>query len=255
MHVPRPLAATALIAVLLGFAFQLAAQVPSLEPNTPENKPAPTVSFEFVLSGASPAHYALAVESSGRAAYQSNDVGLATANDSTQGTPYMRRFVVSNATSTRIFALARQANYFKGNFEYSKGRVADTGTKTLSYGQGSLNTFGTTTTPGAPTVGVRSSTTYNYSDNAAIQQLTTIFEGISNTLELGTRLDYLHRFDRLGLDAELKQAEEKAKNGQLLELQVIEPNLRAVADDTSVLNVARERAQHLLKLAQASGTR
>jgi hypothetical protein len=145
-----------------------------------------------------------------------------------------------------VFQLAKQANYFRGNFNYTKGRIANTGTKTLSYSEGPVDSFG------KPTNGVRYETTYNYSENAAIQELTAIFQNISNTLELGRRLDHLRRFDRLGLDAELKRAEEMAKGGQLLELQAILPALQKVVDDSSVLHIARESAQHLIGLAEAS---
>ena len=60
--------------------------------------------------------------------------------------------------------------------------------------------------------------------------------------------DYLLCFDRLGLDAALAQAEAKAKNKQLYELLAIAPELRAVAEDTEVMNVARARAQRLLRM-------
>ena len=88
---------------------------------------------------------------------------------------------MSDVTRTRIFSLAKQAHYFKGNFAYTKGRVADTGTKTLTYSEGPADSFD------QPTAGVHNTTTYNYSEDPAIQQLTSIFEGISETMELGRR--------------------------------------------------------------------
>lgn len=224
------------------------AQQPNLEPDTPHDKPQPTVSFDFVLPGTRPAHFAISVESSGRAAYRSDEVAPKSGSDEQAGDPYLLRFVMSEPTRTRIFALARQADFFKGDFNYTKSRVANTGAKTLSYGEGPSVAFG------GPTNGVRNSTTYNYSDNPAIQQLTTIFQSISNTIELGARLDFLRRFDKLGLDAELKRADEMAKENNFVELHVIAPTLRTISEDYRVVNVARQRAKNLLSMAEASSS-
>jgi hypothetical protein len=224
------------------------AQQPNLEPDTPHDKPLPTVSFDFVLPGTRPAHFAVSVESSGRTAYRSDEVAPVAGNESETGEPYLLRFVMSEPTRTRIFELTSQANFFKGDFNYTKSRVANTGTKTLTYGEGPSVAFG------GPTNGVRNSTTYNYSENPAIQQLTTIFQSISNTIELGARLDFLRRFDRLGLDAELKRADELAKENNYIELHVIAPTLRAISEDYRVINVARQRAKNLLSMAEQTSS-
>jgi hypothetical protein len=225
------------------------AQQPDLEPKTPGDKPAPVIAYDQVFPGVIPAHFSVAVESTNRAAYRSDDIGTQGVSASSKGDPFEQKFTVSETTRTRIFQLAKQANYFRGNFNYTKGRIANTGAKTLSYSEGPEDWFG------KPTNGVRYETTYNYSENTAIQELTAIFQNISNTLELGQRLNHLHRFDRLGLDAELKRAEEMAKSGQLLELQAILPALQQVVDDSSVLHIARERAQQLIRLAPSSAAR
>lgn len=232
-----------IVALLLSPAWS---QQPNLEPNSPSDKPVPTVGFEIAFSGATPAHYAVAVESSGRAAYRSDDLRAGSSVQQPTGVPYVVRFTISDATRSRIFALAKQAKFFKGNFDYTKTRVANTGTKTLRYGEGSADSFT------SPTRGEFTSTTYNYSENPAIQQLTAIFQSISSTLELGRRLESMHRYERLGLDEELKNAEQAASDHQLVELDAIAPALQAIAQDPAVLHIARERAQHLLKLA-ASG--
>ncbi len=234
-----------LIAVVLACSLFVWGQQPNLEPNTPGDKPVPTVTYDQVFPGAVPAHFSVAVESDGRAAYRSDETGPGAPETAT-GDPYLLQFVVSDATRTRIFNLASEANYFHGNFNYTKNRIASTGTKTLTYSEGPAVSFGN------PTSGVRSSTVYNYSENRAIQQLTSIFQVISQTVELGRRLNYLHRFDKLGLDAELKSAEQMAHEGQLLELQAIAPTLKAVADDSAVMHIARQRAQDLLKIATSS---
>ena len=230
-------------ALVAGFCWGL--QTPKVELSTPGDKPVPLVTFELAFPGATPSHYSIAVESSGRAAYRSDDIGAQGERESAAGDPYLVKFIVSEPTRSRIFQLAKEVNYFQGNFNYTKTRVADTGTKTLSYSEGPADSFAT------PTIGKRTQTVYNYSQNPSIQQLTTIFQQISATLELGRRIDYLHRFDKLGLDAELKRADEMAGENQLLEIQAIAPSLRAVADDYSVLHIARQHAEHLLEQAGA----
>lgn len=251
MNYCRRLMATALGSFLLACAAQ--AQTAALEPNSPGDKHMPTVTFELLFPDVRPAHYTIAVESSGRALYQSGDEDAGRAK-AVQGIPhtlrYTLRFIASAATRTRIFDLARQAGYFQGNFDYTKHRVANTGSKTLTYSASS-----TEATPASPPAGVGHTTTYNYSENPAIQQLTAIFQGISASAELAARLEHLRRFDRLGLDEELRQAEEMAQNGQLVELQVAIPALQAVVDDPSALNIARQRALHLLRLASAAAAR
>ena len=95
------------------------------------------------------------------------------------------------------------------------------------------------------------STTYDYSENRAIQEITNILSGISNTIEHGRKLQFLHRFDKLGLEDELKAMENAAENHNLAELQIIAPTLQSIADDTTVLNIARQRAKRLLAKAKS----
>jgi hypothetical protein len=202
------------------------AQKPDLEPQRPD-APVPTVTFTRNWPQAMPEYYSISVEQTGRAAYQSN--GKVTA-DAAPGDPYFVKFTMSAPTRRRIFDLARQADYFRGKFDFKKGNIANTGAKTLSYAEGER----------------RSETSYNWSQDAAIQQLTTIFENISVTLESGRRLAYLYRHDKLGLDLELKNMQQAAQNGSLPEVQTVEPVLKQIAQDPAVMRIARQRAQALL---------
>lgn len=205
------------------------AQYPDLRPDERADRPAPTVTFRLEMPTFNPTYFGVAVESTGRAAYQSQPQPT---TDHIPGDPYLVKFVVSETTDKRIMELAREANYFQGNFDYKKGKIANTGSKTLSYADDDRC----------------NQTTYNWSENQAIQQLTTIFQDISNTMEFGRRLAFLHRFDKLGLDAELKSMEEQAKANNLAELQGIEPILKSIASDYAVMNLARARAERLLAM-------
>ncbi len=216
-------------------------QVPNLEPNRNLNPPMPIVAFDFVWTSAKPSHYAIAVESEGNAAYRSDE---SLNNDKPVGDPYITKFVVTEPTRSRIFALAKETNYFKGDFDFTKSRIANTGIKTLTYIEGNL-----TDNFDIPVKGQEHQTTYNWSQNPAIQELTRIFQGISATFELGQKLEFDRRFDKLGLDAELKSAEEMQKNGSLEQVQAIAPTLKKIADDVSIMHIARERAKRLLSAA------
>ncbi|HJS99846.1 MAG TPA: hypothetical protein VJ756_12210 [Terriglobales bacterium] len=219
-----------IVTMLLALSMALLAQVPNLHPQqtfTPE----PIVSFSLELAGAVPPYYSISVESTGNAAYRSSPIP-----GDMEGDPYITKFVVSQAARTSIFDLAKKLHYFKGDYEYHKGRLANTGAKTLYYTDEKTN----------------NSTTYNYSSNQEIQELTKLFQGISTTLEFGRRLQYYYDHQKLGLDDELKRMDQMAQEGQLDELQAVSPILRKIADDPQVMHIDKQHAQHLLQLASAS---
>jgi hypothetical protein len=229
-------------ALLLFIACSLfaSAQTTDPEPNR-TGAPVPVITFDFNFPGGSPAHYSISVESTGRTSYRS-DAGTSSGDQQ----PYTSQFTMSDAVKRQIFDLAKQARYFQGDFEYHGGRVANTGTKTMTYAEGpqraDLNN---------PTNGKQNRTTYNYSQNPAIQQLTSIFQKISATMEFGSRLEHEHRFDRMSLEGELKRMEEMLKSHDLLELQAIGTVLRDIAQDSAIFNVTRERAMRLFRAGEA----
>jgi hypothetical protein len=88
---------------------------------------------------------------------------------------------------------------------------------------------------------------YNYSENKIVQSLTDIFLGIASTLDEGRKLEFLHRYDRLGLDAEINSFADEVKEGRAIELGTISPTLAAIADDTAVIQRVRLRAAKMLE--------
>jgi hypothetical protein len=229
MFMMRARQATDVIIAVLLIAATSWAQLPTLDPRTPNDKPAPLVTFEFTFPGGTPAHYGLAVEAGGRAAYRSDDAVSDTQGEGS-ATPYLVKFLVSTASAERIFQLARALNYFQGDFEYHGGRIANMGAKKLTFKSGS----------------VEHTTAYNYSQNQNLQQLTALFQGIGNALEYRRRLERLYRYDKLGLDSELKAMEEDVKRNYLAELKVDESILKQIAGDSSVMNISRRRAESIL---------
>jgi len=190
----------------------------------------PAITYDVFWEAATPQAYTITVQPTGKAKYMSRNPTKPPDSNGPQDEDYELEFNMSPASSEKIFALARQAGYFNGDFDYKKHAVASTGKKTLSYADGDR----------------RFHTIYNWSENPAIDQLTRLFGGISNTIENGRRLQFLRRFDKLGLEAALKGMEDMAQNENLAEIQIIAPLLENIANDSSVLNIARQRARRLL---------
>jgi hypothetical protein len=195
-----------------------------------------TVSFTLDFPNSVPDHYKITVSSEGRATYDST--GKLTP-DVEQPEPFRLDFQMSPETTAKIFDLTTRAKYFEGRVDSGKKNLASTGEKTLTYQDGSRST----------------EAQYNYSPKAPVQELTTLFQNLSTTLEFGRRLDYYHRYQKLALDDELKRMEEMNREGNLGELQAVAPILRQIADDNTVINVARARALRLLSIKTASRSR
>ena len=80
--------------------------------------------------------------------------------------------------------------------------------------------------------------------------LTEMFQAISLTLDMGRKLDFDHRFDRLGLDATMASLTDMVDAGRAMELGTIASTLKSIARDSDVLERVRLRAERLLKQAQ-----
>ena len=193
---------------------------------------AATVTFTLDFPQSNPEHYSIAIDTSGNARYECTGK---VAQDSEEEL-YRARFQVSAGNRERIFSLAKQARYFTGAIDSSKGNLAFTGAKVLSYQDGQ-----------------RSNTAhYNYSNLAPVQQLTTLFQNMAATLEYGRRLAYYHRYQKLALDDELKRMQTQARNDELSEIQSVGPVLQEILDDASVINVVRARAKELIEMGNGA---
>src|SRR5215468_4002909 len=188
-----------------------------------------TVTFSIDFPNSSPEHYSIDVQSDGRTHYESS--GKLSA-DSDVRDDYQTDFTFSDSTRARIFELAAQAHYFTGKVDSGNKKLAFTGKKKLVYTDGQRN----------------SSADYNYSQQQPVQQLTTLFQSVSASMEFGRRLTYFHRYQKLALDDELKRMEDEAQRGELAELQAVTPVLESIYQDASVINVVRARAHRITEM-------
>lgn len=220
-----------LLALLLPAAVLLAG--PTLRAqNADQNSAAgASISFTRVWDAFTPQSVTFTVSASGATKYSSNNPG----RTGDEVDDYQTEFTMSPGSRDKLFRYAKEANYFDGDFTFKKHVVASTGKKTLSYSDPARHF----------------SATYDYSENKAIQEITSIFAGVSNTIEHGRKLQFLRRFDKLGLEEELKGMESAAEGHNLAELKIIAPMLESIAEDSTVLNIARQRAKKLAARANS----
>jgi hypothetical protein len=196
------------------------------------------VSFEFERPGLAVPKFTMTVNEDGTGRYVAEEVlpaSSASAGSEVPGTQHIDRAItLTGATTGQIFAAARALDRFNVACESQAKNIADTGKKTLRYA-------------GA---GGDGSCVYNYSQDKRVVSLTEMFQGIAVTLDLGRKLEFEHRFDRLGLDATMAKLTEQADSGSAKEVITIAATLRSIAGDSEVLERVRLRAARLLQQAQ-----
>jgi hypothetical protein len=197
----------------------------------------PAVSFQFERKGVPVPHYVILLREDGSGRYQADEAQVAPSLQSSSAVQYVggkhvdRPITLSPPTTEKIFKTARAVKFFNIDCASKAKNIANTGDKTLSY----------TGSDGKGSCG------YNYSDNKNVSMLTDMFLAIAFTMDEGRRLEFLHRYDRLGLDAEMNSLANEAQAGRALELGTIAPTLNSIADDTALMQRVRLRAEKLLE--------
>jgi hypothetical protein len=214
-----------------------AMSAPTIAQQTANASAASTAMVTFTLDfpESNPAHYSIAVDATGHARYEC----VGTIAEDSEEQPYRVEFQASAGSREKIFDWAKRAQYFAGKIDSGNNKLAFTGTKLLSFQDGQ-----------------RSNTArYNYSNLAAVQQLTELFQRMGGTLDYGRRLSYYHRYQKLALDDELKRMETQARNNELDEIQGVAPVLQEIFEDASVINVVRARAKELIEMGKNATAR
>ena len=170
--------------------------------------------------------YFISVKSDGKSHFD----GIPHADETNDTDAYQQDFTMSDANRQKVFDLAQKLHYFQGDYDSHLKHIAQTGKKTLQYQSPQMN----------------GSTTYNYSQNPEVQQLTNLFTGIAMTIDFGRKLAFQYRYDKLGMDKQLKELEDLQADHGVEELQIIAPMLRKIADDANLMNISRESARRLL---------
>jgi hypothetical protein len=196
----------------------------------------PQISFKFERAGVPVSHFIIQIHEDGTGNYQADVTpGIGGGSPVAAQLQHVNRTItLTPATTAKLFHAAREQKSFNIDCASKAKNIADTGAKTLSYS-------------GADGKG---SCVYNYSENKDVAAATDTFLAIAFTLDEGRRLSFLHRFDRLGLDAEMGTLSEEAKAGRALELGTIAPTLSSIAADTEVMERVRRQAAKLLEQAK-----
>ena len=209
------------------------------QPATPSATPRATIVFEYTRPGLSVPHFVLTLTEDGSGTYAAEVApapvrGYPAAADA-EPTPVRRSLSVSAPAVAAIFASARSLDLFHVECASPAKNIADSGAKKLTY-------------TGPDGTG---SCAYNYSELKPVVAMTTQFLAIAATLDEGRALDFKHRFDRLGLDAEIASLARQSGEGQAVELLNIKPTLEAIASDHALLERVRLAAAKLLERAGA----
>jgi hypothetical protein len=204
--------------------------VPAQQPS-PSSAAVPgqaSVRFSFDWSQGYPWQtYSITVQSDGKARFD----GTPHADETNDTDPYQQDFTMSAANRQKIFDLTQKLNYFQGDFASRMKNIAQTGKKTLHY-----------QSPQA-----QNSTTYNWSQNTDVEELTRLFTAIATTIDFGRKLAFQYRFDKLGMDKLLKELEAQQASHGVEELAIISPMLRKIANDPNLMNISRQSAERLLR--------
>lgn len=223
--------------VPLAFALWMTAAPPqegTVQAPTSETSPvtlAPDkVSFDFEFKGLAVPHWAIEVYADGTGRYDEIASGERRPAESKQ------TLHVSQAIRKRLYSgiSAVSANKCSSKAKH----IANTGQKTIAYRLQNGNALGPCT--------------FNYSDDDTLMDAVAAFQAIANTLQIGAQLAHLHRFDRLGLDAQIELLVNENAAGRALEIGNIAPVLRSVAEDERVMERVRRKAARLLQDADVS---
>ncbi|HEX6803540.1 MAG TPA: hypothetical protein VF133_07650 [Terriglobales bacterium] len=225
MHLPKLHPISLFLVVIVSCS--LLAQNPQL--HVPRSRRFPTVFFTSVLWSADPAYYSIALDSSGTATYESLPASVGR-----NGVPYTMEFQVSDRTRRIAFNLAQGLNYFSGMQNQAIPSPQTTRVHTLAYIDTTFN----------------NQFSYGTSSNADLEELTSVFEEVSETFENGRRLVYLQQHDKNALGPELQRLDHETQHRRTREFQALTPILRGLVQDQSLGGDVRREAAKLLTLAE-----
>ena len=203
--------------------------------------PVSEVSFHLERPGLSVPKFTIAIHEDGTGTYKGEEAGVSGGPGAapSPGRSINRPIRLSQATTETIFKTARSLDYFNIACETKLKNIANTGKKSLSYSGPDGN----------------GSCLYNYSENKQVAQITETFQGVAFTMDEGRKLDFLHRYDRLGLYSEMDVLIHEVEEKRALEIGNITSSLTSIVADDALMQKVRERAAKLLALAEDTSSK
>jgi hypothetical protein len=188
-----------------------------------------TITFQHVFKGSSPEFVEIKVSEDGAATFDIRQLSQ---------DPQPAKFEVGQAVRSKIFQLAQEARNFQGaDFDIHR-RVAYLGEKVFRYEKGAEV----------------HETRFNYTIDRVASQLVMIFDGLSQQQQDIDELEQKLRYDRLGVNDALRRLEADLGRARLPEPQRALPVLERIAEDTRVVELARQRARSLAERIRSSQT-
>jgi len=185
------------------------------------------ISFHFESPMAPVPDYTIAVNADGTGKYWTG----ALAADESAASKRVASLSITSATVAKIFAA--KEFIVPDKCETHLKNIAHTGKKTFTFHDNDQETV----------------CVFNYSDDEKINAVASTFQEIAFTLQQGDKLKHDHRFDHLGLDADLDALLAAAKDGTVIEVQNIAPVLQSIVDDDEIMSPSRRKAKSLLEIA------
>ena len=182
------------------------------------------VTFTKEFPGSVPPFYSVTVRENGEAVYK-------TEPEDEQPI----EFQLPADVASEIFTLAGKLGESPERTLESKRRVANMGKKTVELLEG----------------GEQFATSFNHTEVPEALELLGLFERISATQQHAIRLEYLARFDRLGVVKALLQLEIDLDNGRLIGAEQLVPMLERIRTDRAIAQIAQGRAVQILGKIQA----
>ena len=198
--------------------------LPAMSTAAQDNDAGRVVTFTKEFPGSVPPFYSVAVRENGGAVYK-------TEPEDEQPI----EFQLPADVASEIFTLAGKLGESPDRPLESKRRVANMGKKTVEL-LGAGNPF---------------MTSFNHTEVPEALELLGLFERISATQQHAIRLEYLVRFDRLGVVKALLQLESDLDNGRLIGAGQLVPMLERIRTDRAIAQIAQGRAAQILGKIQA----
>ncbi len=184
----------------------------------------PGMTYHFERPGSPQPEFTIVIGEDGTGSYQEGKPDAEGAK---------RPVSITASAQTVAKILAAKATVQSGQCESHLKNIANTGKKHLTFTHD----------------GQTAACDFNYSDDEKLNSAVDALQAIARTIQTGDKLAHDHRFDHLGLDADLDGLLEAAKSGYAIEFQNIARALQSIVNDDEMMSPSRRKAKQLLDLA------